>query len=201
MKTIFPKTKFQSVIFTLLMSFFMASIMYLYNQAIHMGGLTYDTFLTYDYRFLITWAIAFLIVFFIVHPLAERLTFKIVNPQKDSGLIINVTMSTLTVAMMVTIMSCVGVLMNAIVTNSFSADIFLSYLTSIVTGFVFALPLQILVVGPLVKSLFTLLFSKAQKRARAKVIFGQSKQSAMMPVTVTSEEKHDRNQKTNDNFQ
>ena len=179
----------------------MASIMYLYNQAIHIGGLTYDTFLTYDYRFLITWAIAFLIVFFIVHPLAEKLTFKIVNLQKDSGLVINVTMSTLTVAMMFTIMSCVGVLMNAIVTNSFSADIFLSYLTSIVTGFVFALPLQILVVGPLVKSLFTLLFSRAQKRARAKVIFGQSKQPAMMPVPVSSEEKQDRNQKTNDNFQ
>ena len=43
--------------------------------------------------------------------------------------------------------------------------------------------------------------SKAQKRARAKVIFGQSKQPAMMPVPVTSEEKHDRNQTTNDNFQ
>ena len=199
MKTIFPKTKFQAVIFTLLMSFFMASIMYLYNQAIHMGGLSYNTFLTYDYRFLITWAIAFLVVFFIVHPLAERLTFKIVNQQKDSGLVINVTMSTLTVAMMVTIMSCVGVLMNAIVTNSFSVELFLTYLTSIVTGFVFALPLQILVVGPLVCALFTLMFSKAQKRARAKVIFSHSNQPAMMPVA--SEEKHSvKNQKNDDNI-
>ena len=199
MKTIFPKTKFQAVIFTLLMSFFMASIMYLYNQAIHMGGLSYNTFLTYDYRFLITWAIAFLVVFFIVHPLAERLTFKIVNPQKDSGLVINVTMSTLTVVMMVTIMSCVGVLMNAIVTNSFSAELFLTYLTSIVTGFVFALPLQILVVGPLVRALFTLMFSKAQKRARAKIIFSHSSQPAMMPVA--SEEKHSvKNQKNDDNI-
>ena len=89
--------------------------------------------------------------------------------------------------------------MNAIVTNSFSAELFLTYLTSIVTGFVFALPLQILVVGPLVRALFTLMFSKAQKRARAKIIFSHSSQPAMMPVV--SEERHSvKNQKNDDNI-
>lgn len=80
---------------------------------------------------------------------------------------INLVMSTFMVCVMVLFMSVVGVMTNAIMTNTFSLDMVLMYITSVYKEFVFALPLQILIVGPFVRFLFSVIYSrKCVKRLR-----------------------------------
>lgn len=150
----------ESMVFTLLMSFFMASIMYLYNHAIMSGGLTWDTFKSYDYHFLIFWAIAYVLALFVAHPIVEKLCFRLINPREEKPFMINLVMSTFMVCVMVLLMSVVGVMTNAIMTNTFSFDMILMYITSVYKAFIFALPLQILIVGPFVRFLFSVIYSR-----------------------------------------
>ncbi len=177
-----PSNFKEGMVFTLLMSFFMASIMYLYNQAIHTGGLTWDTFKAYDYHFLIFWGIAYILALFVAHPLAEKMAFKVIEPS-EKPFIINLVVSTFTVCLMVAMMSVVGVITNAIMTNTFNVDIILSYITSLFTGFIFALPLNILVVGPFVRWIFSLIYYRKYKRLEGLNI-----------VTISSEQSDEQSQ-------
>ncbi len=124
------------------------------------GGLSWDTFKCFNYLFLINWAIAYVLALFVAQPLASKLCFRLVNPSEGKPFLINLVMSTFMVCVMVSLMSFVGVMTNAIVTNTFSFDIILIYITNVCKAFIFALPLQILVVGPLVRYLFSVIYSR-----------------------------------------
>lgn len=165
-----PSNFRESMVFTLLMSMFMASIMFLYNHAIHSGGLTWETFKAFNYQFFIFWGIAYVLALFVAHPLAEKITFKIVNPKKDSEITISLVMSTMMVGLMVSFMSVVGVVINAINFNDFSLDMILEYFSSVFKGFIFALPLNILIVGPLVREIFSLIYRKKYSKVQNNII-------------------------------
>ena len=79
-----PKTKFQNVIFTLMMSFLMVYAMICYNISLNIGGMSNQVFLMAFGEMKIMWPVAFVLEFFIVDNLAHKLAFRIVTPKSRS---------------------------------------------------------------------------------------------------------------------
>ena len=61
-----PKNKFQEVIFTIIMVFFMVYAMICYNIALNIGGMSNEVFLAAFHELVIMGPIAFILDFFIV---------------------------------------------------------------------------------------------------------------------------------------
>ena len=59
-----PKTKFQNVVFTLMMSFLMVYAMICYNISMNIGGMTNQVFLMAFHEMIIMWPAAFILEFF-----------------------------------------------------------------------------------------------------------------------------------------
>ena len=72
-----PKTKFQNVVFTLMMSFLMVYAMICYNISMNIGGMTNQVFLMAFHEMIIMWPAAFILEFFLVDHLAHKLAFCI----------------------------------------------------------------------------------------------------------------------------
>ena len=79
-----PKTKFQEVIFTIIMVFFMVYAMICYNTALNIGEMKNEVFLSAFKELSFMGPIAFILDFFIIGHIAKKLAFKIVNPAKDT---------------------------------------------------------------------------------------------------------------------
>ena len=69
-----PKSLGQEILFTILMVFVMVYAMICYNIALAMGGLSNSVFLLAFHELPIMAPIAFVIDFFIVGPLAKKIT-------------------------------------------------------------------------------------------------------------------------------
>ena len=65
-----PKNKFQEVIFTIIMVFFMVYAMICYNISLNIGGVSNEVFLSAFHELVIMGPIAFILDFFIVSKLA-----------------------------------------------------------------------------------------------------------------------------------
>ena len=89
-----PKTKFQNVIFTLMMSFLMVYAMICYNISLNIGGMSNQVFLMAFGEMKIMWPVAFVLEFFIVDNLAHKLAFRIVTP-KDRPFAFTVAIATI----------------------------------------------------------------------------------------------------------
>ena len=83
-----PKTLFQNVIFTLMMSFLMVYVMICYNICLNVGGMSNEVFLMAFGELKIMWPVAFVLEFAFVDKLAHMLAFRIVTPQ-DRPIFIN----------------------------------------------------------------------------------------------------------------
>lgn len=77
-----PKTKFQEVIFTIIMVFFMVYAMICYNTALNIGEMKNEVFLSAFKELSFMGPIAFILDFFIIGHIAKKLAFKIVNPAR-----------------------------------------------------------------------------------------------------------------------
>ena len=78
-----PKTKFQDFIYTLIMVIVMVYAMVCYNVAINMGSLNNTVFLLALKELPIMGVIAFLLEFFLIGKLSQKLAFRLVNPKED----------------------------------------------------------------------------------------------------------------------
>ena len=74
-----PKTLFQNVIFTLMMSFLMVYVMICYNICLNVGGMSNEVFLMAFGELKIMWPVAFVLEFVFVDKLAHMLAFRIVT--------------------------------------------------------------------------------------------------------------------------
>ena len=77
-----PKTKFQEIIFTIMMVFMMVYFMICYNIALNVGSMTNQVFLDAFHELVIMGPIAFILDFFIIGYLAKKKAFQIVNLEK-----------------------------------------------------------------------------------------------------------------------
>ena len=148
-----PKTKFQNVIFTLLMSFLMVYAMICYNISLNIGGMTNQVFLLAFQEMLIMWPAAFLLEFFLVDNLAHKLAFRMVTPQ-DRPIVITLAISVMIICIMCPTMSFLATLLFKKAGSQFVAV----WLQTTFLNFPVAFFWQLMYCGPFIRLIFRCLF-------------------------------------------
>lgn len=147
-----PKTKFQNVIFTIIMAVIMVYGMIVYNVALNTGGVTNATFGMALHEMPIMVPIAFVLEFFLVEKLATKLAFTVVRPT-DRPQIITYAISTMIVCIMCPTMSLIATLL-------FKEPSIGTWVQTFGCNMPMALIWQLLFCGPLSRLIFRTLFRK-----------------------------------------
>ncbi len=143
------KSKLQSLIFTLVMAFFMVYGMICYNIALNIGGMINQVFVMAFHELVIMWPIAIILELFIVEKLSLKLTLRCVD-QNASKLSFTIVMCSMIVCLMCPMMSFVATLLF----KNAGKEIIAVWLQTTVFNFPMALAWQIFFVGPLVRNMF-----------------------------------------------
>ncbi len=144
-----PKTKKESFIYTVMMCAFMVFCMSIYNVGLH-RGFSGELLREVVVGFPIAYVVALVCDWFIVSKPAKKIAFSIVKPQ-DKPLKKIVMISFCMVCGMVVLMSLYG----AVEVVGFSKQLFAVWMKNIPVNFVMALPLQLLIAGPVVRFFFS----------------------------------------------
>lgn len=155
-----PKTKFQDFIFTIIMVVVMVYAMVCYNIAFDKGAMSGEVFLIALHELPIMGVIGFLLEFLFVGKLAQKIAFKLFDPQSTRPFVITVMISSVTVAIMCPLMSLIASLLFNFMGVS---DIVPNFLQICVRNFPMALCWQLFYAGPFVRAVFRLLFKKQLK--------------------------------------
>ena len=152
-----PKSRFQSIVFALLMVVFMVVAMEFYNQALLDGRLSWIAMSRslHEMKFMIP--ICFVMSFFIADPIASRIVERSVTEDTDR-IVRTVFRSSVTVSMMCPMMSFWATL---IFQRPGFADFIPAWFTTIGKNLPMAFFWQVLFCGPLVRFLFSRIFRSA----------------------------------------
>ncbi|WP_313339771.1 DUF2798 domain-containing protein [Lacrimispora sp.] len=156
-----PRNKFQTIIFTLLMTFFMVYVMICYNIALEMGSMKNQIFLLAFHEMIIMWPAAILIELLIGERLTMKLVKRIVTPVMEQPIFMILLISTMTVCVMCPIMSLIAV----ILFKNPGTEIVSVWINTVVFNFPMALFSQIFFVGPLIRMIFGILFKRETRKA------------------------------------
>ncbi len=148
-----PKTKFQNVIFTAMMSFLMVYVMICYNISLNTGGMSNQVFLLAFHELIIMWPAAFILEFFIVDKLAHMIAFKIVTPN-DRPFAITVAISIAIICIMCPIMSFIATLLF----KNAGFEFFAVWFKTTFLNFPVAFFWQLCYCGPLIRLIFRSIF-------------------------------------------
>lgn len=149
-----PRNKFQTIIFTLLMTFFMVYVMICYNIALNMGIMKNQIFLLAFHEMIIMWPVAIIIELLIGERITMKLAKRIIAPVMENSIFIVLLISALTVCVMCPIMSLIAV----ILFKNPGTEIVAVWLNTVVFNFPMALMSQIFFVGPFVRLIFNNIF-------------------------------------------
>lgn len=147
-----PQTKFQNVVYTIIMALIMVYGMICYNVALNTNGVTNATFVMALHELPIMMPIAAILEFFIVEKLATKLAFTVVRPT-DRPQIITYAISTMIVCLMCPTMSLIATLL-------FKTPSFGTWIQTWGMNMPMALIWQLLFAGPLTRLIFRNLFRK-----------------------------------------
>ena len=147
-----PQTKFQNIVYTVIMAIIMVYGMIVYNVALNTGGVTNATFAMALHEMPIMVPIAILLEYFIVKKLATKLAFTVVRPT-DRPQIITYAISTMIVCLMCPTMSLIATLL-------FKQPSFGTWVQTWGCNMPMALIWQLLFAGPLTRLIFRTLFRK-----------------------------------------
>ncbi len=150
-----PKTKFQDFIYTIIMVIVMVYGMICYNAAINMGGMSNQVFLAALGELPIMGTIAFVLEFFFIGKLSQKLAFRLVNPKEDKPIFVILAISSMIVCLMCPIMSFFG---SVLFGFSGIENIVSKWLQTCVINFPMALCYQIFYAGPFVRFIFRKIF-------------------------------------------
>lgn len=150
-----PKTKFEDVVFGIMMVIVMVFAMVCYNMALQNGGLTNSVLLTTLKIFLPTCVVAFCLEYFFVGKTVKGITFKLLDVKKTPSIFITLMISCLTVAFMCPIMTLI---VNIFVKFHGIENLFVSWLQTWALSFPMALCFQLFYAGPLVRFIFRKIF-------------------------------------------
>lgn len=150
-----PKTKFQKLIFGVMMAAVMVYGMEVYNASLRNGELSAQNFLVPVTEALIMGAIVIALETIITGPLARKLAFQFVDVQKNKEIVIILAISVATVCLMCPLMSLTA----TILFNGISAVPELWPLT-VARNFPMAFCWQLLIAGPTVRFVFRGMFRK-----------------------------------------
>ena len=149
-----PKTLFQNVIFTLMMSFLMVYVMICYNICLNVGGMSNEVFL-----------MAFgELEFAFVDKLAHMLAFRIVTPQ-DRPIFITLAISSMIVCIMCPCMSLVA----TILFKNAGSNVIATWCQTTFMNFPVAFFWQIFYCGPFIRLIFRKMFPEKENVAASAV--------------------------------
>ena len=152
-----PKTKLESVLFTAVTAWLMVYGMTLYNLVLATGSFTNASFLIALKEMWLEYIIIALCAYFISSPLAKKLAFRVVKPG-DHPIAIILSIQVFTVVCQVALASIIGVWHGFGFTGQFLPNYLLTYCRN----FLMALPLQLLVAGPLARAGFRAVFRRGE---------------------------------------
>lgn len=158
-----PKNRFQEIIFTLLMSFFMVLAMEIYNTALLAGGMYNSCFVHALSEIPFMLPLCFVTSYFLMDRIACNTAFRIVDPQKDHPVLVTLVRAGVTVCFMCPSMSLWATLIFKHAGTQFIAV----WLQTAAVNFPMALCWQIFFCGPLVSFLFRLIFSRQSQECVA----------------------------------
>ena len=132
----------------------MVYAMVVYNIAMNMGGLTNQCFLLAFRELPIMVPIAFLVEFFVVGRLVQKIVFRHMIPGQDKPIFISFFISAVTVAFMCPIMSCIATILFKGVDSNFLS----TYVGTCAKNLPMAFFWQMMYAGPLVRFIFRRIF-------------------------------------------
>lgn len=149
-----PKTKFQSVAFTLMMVFCMVYCMTVYTIALKFGGLTLEVFALAVREMWVEYVVVFCLILFVVTKTAQKLAFRIMTPGVDKPIFIILSIQCFTVCLIVPMITLFATFYH----NGFTTDWFSQWIQLAAFCFPAALCLQVFFVGPFVRFIFRKIF-------------------------------------------
>ncbi len=149
-----PKTKFQEIIFTVMMVFVMVYFMICYNIALNIGEMTNQVFLNAFHELIIMGPVAFILDFFIIGHLAKKKAFQIVNLENDNPFHLVLAISVVSIILMCPCMSLAATLLF----KNAGSQIIAVWLQTTVMNFPIAFFLQLCFAGPVVRFAFGKIF-------------------------------------------
>lgn len=156
-----PQNKRESLIYTVMMCFFMVLWMSIYNVAFQYGAFNLDIVVTGWIGFPIAYLFAMCCDWFLISKLAKGFAFRYLIKPDDGPLKKILCISGAMVVGMVVIMSLYGACEGAFHTGNWSA-VPGNWLANIPRNFIMALPVQFLIAGPLVRRVFRSVFPEGK---------------------------------------
>lgn len=152
-----PRTKFEDVIFTIIMVFVMVYAMICYNIALSTGGMSSSVFLSAFHELVIMAPVAFILDFFFVGKMAKKTAFKLINPEKENPFHLVLAISAVSVMWMCPLMSFVATLLF----KNAGTNLIPVWLQTVALNFPMAFFWQMCYAGPFVRFVFRLIFRRA----------------------------------------
>lgn len=153
-----PKTKFEDAIYTIIMATIMVYGMIVYNVALNTGGVSGQTFLLATHEMIIMVPVAFVLEFFIVGKIAQKLAFTVMKPTDRPQFI--------TYAISICICCIMCPLMSLAATILFKdTKTFATWVQTWAMNFPMAICYQMFYCGPLVRLIFRAIFREKQQEA------------------------------------
>lgn len=149
-----PKTKFQEIVFAIMMVIIMVYAIVTYNVALNIGGLSNTVFLIALKELPLIGVIAFLIEGLFVSKIARKKAMQIVDIKHDNPFFMIIMISVVTVCLMCPIMSFIATIMYHGINSNFITNWF----QAIVFNFPMALCWQLFYAGPFVRFIFKKIF-------------------------------------------
>lgn len=149
-----PKTKFQEIIFTIIMVIVMVYALVVYNISLDKGRLTNKVFTIALGELVIMGIVGFILEMLIAGPLSKKLAFRLVTPGKDKPIFVILAVSAMTVCLMCPMMSFVA----TVLFKGVDSQLVSKWIQTSVMNFPMALCWQIFFAGPFVRWIFGHLF-------------------------------------------
>lgn len=152
-----PKNKRESLIYTVIMCFAMVLVMSIYNVSVSSGELSVAIIKSAWLGFPFAFVVALICDWFIVSRPAKAFAFKFIVKQESTTIKKIISISCCMVIPMVIIMSLYGTLSLSIGTGIWE-NFLITWGVTILKNAAMALPLQLLIAGPIVRKLFRTAF-------------------------------------------
>lgn len=156
-----PQNKRESLIYTVIMCFFMVLWMSIYNVALQYRAFNLEVVVTGWIGFPIAYVFAMCCDWFVVSKFAKGVAFRYLVKPQDSPLKKVICISSGMVVGMVIIMSLYGACEGAIHTGDWGS-VPVNWMINIPRNFIMALPLQLLIAGPVVRRVFRAAFPEGK---------------------------------------
>lgn len=152
---VMPKNLKQEIIYGIMMVFAMVYAMVCYNVTLNVGGMQNFVFAAALHELPIMCPVAFLFDFFVVGPIAKKITFRIFNPAEDKIIFVILMISVLSIWMMCPFMSLVATILFK---DGLQPEFLSIWISTTIKNFPMAFFWQLFAAGPLVRFIFGKIF-------------------------------------------